>query len=201
MQIARADDLESLFKAARSKFKAMKKAPNTARLHAPPGPAIEDSRSLAPNAVVFVDFDETKDAAKKHARRKPRAAVFANALAAVNKREDDASAETVAEISAGDTPRVDANDMATDADTAGAEPEFLGFLDADTFFSAAVHPGELFEYDASTRAWRPRVIAYNIKTPWGLRTPFALGGQPKVLEAMVRARAKGERARASPLNI
>lgn len=117
LQIARADDLESLFKAARSKFKAMKKAPNTARLHAPPGPAIEDSRSLAPNAVVFVDFDETKDAAKKHARRKPRAAVFANALAAVNKREDDASAETVAEISAGDTPRVDANDMATDADT------------------------------------------------------------------------------------
>ena len=117
LQIARADDLESLFKAARSKFKAMKKAPNTARLHAPPGPAIEDSRSLAPGAVVFVDFDETKDAAKKHARRKPRAAVFANALAAVNKREDDASAETVAEISAGDTPRVDANDMATDADT------------------------------------------------------------------------------------
>ena len=117
LQIARADDLESLFKAARSKFKAMKKAPNTARLHAPPGPAIEDSRSLAPNAVVFVDFDETKDAAKKHARRIPRAAVFANALAAVNKREDDASAETVAEISAGDTPRVDANKMATDADT------------------------------------------------------------------------------------
>ena len=86
----------------------------------------------------------------------------------------------------------------TDADAAGAEPEFLGFLDADTFFSAAVHPGELFEYDATTRAWRPRVIAYNIKTPWGLRTPFALGGQPKVLEAMVRERAKGERARASP---
>ena len=113
LQIARADDLESLFKAARSKFKAMKKAPNTARLHAPPGPAIEDSRSLAPGAVVFVDFDETKDAAKKNknARRKPRAAS--------SQPEDDVSAEIVAEISAGNTPRVDENkdDTATDADT------------------------------------------------------------------------------------
>ena len=95
----------------------MKKAPNTARLHAPEGDAIRGLSVARANAVVFVDFDETKDAAKKHARRIPRAAVFANALAAVNKREDDASAETVAEISAGDTPRVDANKMATDADT------------------------------------------------------------------------------------
>ena len=36
LQIARAGDLESLFRAARSKFKAMKKAPNVARMHAPP---------------------------------------------------------------------------------------------------------------------------------------------------------------------
>ena len=72
LQIARAGDLESLFRAARSKFKAMKKAPNVARMHAPPGPTIDDSLSLAPGAVVFVDFEKEKEKKKEKKRRRVR---------------------------------------------------------------------------------------------------------------------------------
>ena len=115
LQIARADDLESLFKAARGKFKAMKKAPNTARLHAPPGPTLSDSLSLAPGAVVFVEFDKEKETTRR-----------TNTRAKENAAEDEKNAEKgTKDIVAGDVPyavdpalatarRDGANEMTTD---------------------------------------------------------------------------------------
>jgi len=105
LQIARAGDLESLFRAARSKFKAMKKAPNVARMHAPPGPTIDDSLSLAPGAVVFVDFEKEKE--KKKEKKETR-----------SDPADDPNAETV--VDAGIEP-ARASDGAVDESTdAGA---------------------------------------------------------------------------------
>lgn len=106
LQIARAGDLESLFRAARSKFKAMKKAPNVARMHAPPGPTIDDSLSLAPGAVVFVDFEKEKEK-KKEKKKETR-----------SDPADDPNAETV--VDAGIEP-ARASDGAVDESTdAGA---------------------------------------------------------------------------------
>ena len=106
LQIARAGDLESLFRAARSKFKAMKKAPNVARMHAPPGPTIDDSLSLAPGAVVFVDFEKEKEK-KKEKKKETR-----------SDPADDPNAETV--VDAGIEPKR-ASDGAVDESTdAGA---------------------------------------------------------------------------------
>ena len=106
LQIARAGDLESLFRAARSKFKAMKKAPNVARMHAPPGPTIDDSLSLAPGAVVFVDFEKDKEK-KKEKKKETR-----------SDPADDPNAETV--VDAGIEPKR-ASDGAVDESTdAGA---------------------------------------------------------------------------------
>ena len=93
LQITRADDLESLFKAARSKFKAMKRAPNTARLHAPPGPTLSDTASLAPGAVVFVDFDKEKEATRRTKKRAKEKAA-----------EDETNAEKAEDV-AGDASR------------------------------------------------------------------------------------------------
>ena len=107
LQIARAGDLESLFRAARSKFKAMKKAPNVARMHAPPGPTIDDSLSLAPGAVVFVDFDKEKEK-KKEKKKETR-----------SDPDDDPSAETVVDAAFAAARASDgAVDETTNADAA-----------------------------------------------------------------------------------
>ncbi|CAB9531462.1 unknown protein [Seminavis robusta] len=66
-------------------------------------------------------------------------------------------------------------------------PEFLGFLDADSFFAAAVHPSELFDYDEKNQRWRPRVIGYNsCCVVWGAETTkLALQGGETVGMFMV----------------
>jgi hypothetical protein len=65
--------------------------------------------------------------------------------------------------------------------------EFLGFLDADPFFVAAVHPSELFDYDIQNNRWHPRVIGCNgCCTPaWAYTTKYVLRQQEKAGEFMV----------------
>ena len=109
LQIARAGDLESLFRAARSKFKAMKKAPNVARMHAPPGPTVDDSLSLAPGAVVFVDFEKEKEK-KKEKKKETR-----------SDPADDPNAETV--VDAGIEPaRASVGAVGESTDAGAASP-------------------------------------------------------------------------------
>jgi hypothetical protein len=60
-----------------------------------------------------------------------------------------------------------------------APPEFLGWLDSDALFTAAVTPHDLFDYDAQRHTWRPRAIIYNgCCEKWNENTRIALGGAP-----------------------
>eukprot|EP00966_Prymnesium_polylepis_P100219 2321427-Prymnesium_polylepis.1 len=57
-------------------------------------------------------------------------------------------------------------------------PEFLGWLDSDSFFTAAVTPHDLFDYDETRGRWRPRAILYNgCCMKWSESTRLALGGE------------------------
>ena len=58
LQIRRETDLVSFFKAAKGKFKHMKKTPNVAKTHASPIVVLENTLSLAPGATVLVDFED-----------------------------------------------------------------------------------------------------------------------------------------------
>ena len=59
-------------------------------------------------------------------------------------------------------------------------PEFLGFLDSDSFFNAAVHPSDLFDWDNERQSWKPRVLGYNgCCIPWSsMATVHAIGKRP-----------------------
>ena len=39
--------------------------------------------------------------------------------------------------------------------------EFIAFVDSDTYFITAVHPEDLFTWDAGLERWIPRVIGVN----------------------------------------
>jgi len=41
------------------------------------------------------------------------------------------------------------------------DDEYVGFVDSDTFFTTAVLPEELFDWDSAQRKWKPRVFGYN----------------------------------------
>jgi hypothetical protein len=41
------------------------------------------------------------------------------------------------------------------------DDEYVGFSDSDTFFTAAVLPEELFDWDSAQSKWKPRVFGYN----------------------------------------
>jgi hypothetical protein len=57
----------------------------------------------------------------------------------------------------------------------GGPPDFFGFVDSDSFFTAAVHPDELFVHKDGR--WLPRVLMYNgCCIGWNENTRLALGG-------------------------
>jgi len=63
------------------------------------------------------------------------------------------------------------------------DDEYVGFVDSDTFFTTAVLPEELFDWDSAQRKWKPRVFGYNsccvdwMKTTQRIIAPGQTAGQ------------------------